>query len=347
MFSGCLCKEETIFSPAKICSSNPWRVSRGQQRIMEESEDIKGSTYLQMWQLLLAQEEGEQAGGKTLNTCREFFALKKVLSLCNTDLGERGSGKAYLLYKVEKLIPHFCNFLSWSVTEWQQHFHVSCWFCFTSSLKTLERRRKNAAEPGFVNCHTGWFLYQKPRPKALRLGAIHGDRGLLCRALYKHPGRAMPVTKDLLSKQRRLRNNSRRIRNQLTSPESHGLVRTPEAEAWRSDFQPSNLLFLTASHLLPLWCLRGVNGTKDNCGWLGIFNYGELYIQAHTRWTWLPPGCPLLALKQLGGCSESDSKVTLTAEMPHKQREEGTAPAKSGCRNTFTSCNTKPKNSLS
>lgn len=38
------------FSPAKICSSNPWRVSRGQQRIMEESEGITGSTYLQMWQ---------------------------------------------------------------------------------------------------------------------------------------------------------------------------------------------------------------------------------------------------------------------------------------------------------
>lgn len=46
---------------------------------MEESEGITGSTYLQMWQLLPAQEEGEKAGGKTLKTCREFFVLKKVL----------------------------------------------------------------------------------------------------------------------------------------------------------------------------------------------------------------------------------------------------------------------------
>lgn len=48
---------------------------------MEESEDVKGSTDLQMWQLLPAQEEGEEAGCKILKTCREFFDLKKVLSL--------------------------------------------------------------------------------------------------------------------------------------------------------------------------------------------------------------------------------------------------------------------------
>lgn len=37
-------------------------------------------------------------------------------------------------------------------------------------------------------------------------------------------GEPSPVTKDLLSKQRRQRKNSRRIRNQLTSPELHDLV---------------------------------------------------------------------------------------------------------------------------
>lgn len=79
---------------------------------MEESEGITGSTYLQMWQLLPAQEEGEKAGGKTLKTCREFFVLKKVLPLCNTELGERGGKKSCLLYKPEKLIPHFCSSLS-------------------------------------------------------------------------------------------------------------------------------------------------------------------------------------------------------------------------------------------
>lgn len=61
---------------------------------MEESEGITGSTYLQMWQLLPAQEEGEKAGGKTLKTCREYFVLKKVLPLCNTELGERGGEKS-------------------------------------------------------------------------------------------------------------------------------------------------------------------------------------------------------------------------------------------------------------
>lgn len=78
--------------------------------MMEEREDIKGSTYLQMWQLLPAQEEGEETGGKTLKTCREFFVLRKVLSLCDTELRERGAEKR--LYKVEKLIPHFCSSLS-------------------------------------------------------------------------------------------------------------------------------------------------------------------------------------------------------------------------------------------
>lgn len=48
---------------------------------MEDSEDIKGSTHLQMWQLLLAREEGEEARGKSLKICREFFVFKDVLSL--------------------------------------------------------------------------------------------------------------------------------------------------------------------------------------------------------------------------------------------------------------------------
>lgn len=75
---------------------------------MEESEDVKGSTDLQMWQLLPAQEEGEKAGGKILKTCREYFVLKKILSLRDTELGEKkGAEKACLLYKAEKLIPHF------------------------------------------------------------------------------------------------------------------------------------------------------------------------------------------------------------------------------------------------
>lgn len=181
-----------------------------------------------MWQLLPAQEEGEEAGGKTLKTCREFFCFEKgFISLWYWAEGKRGGKR---LYKAEKLIPHFCSSLSWSVREGQGHFHISWWCCFMSSLKCLERRRENAAEPDFLSHHTGWFLYQKPGPNALCSAAIHGERGLLCRALYKHPGRAIPVTKDLLSKQRRPRKNSRRIRNQLTSPELHGLVRTPERQ---------------------------------------------------------------------------------------------------------------------
>lgn len=55
-------------------------------------------------------------------------------------------------------------------------------------------------------------------------------------------------------------------------------------------FPAHNLLFLTASHLWPLWCLQGGDDTKDNCVCLGIFNYGELYRQAHTLWTRLPRG---------------------------------------------------------
>lgn len=65
---------------------------------MEESEDVKGSTDLQMWQLLPAQQEGEEAGGKILKTGREFFVLQKVLSLCDAELGEeKGAEKACLL----------------------------------------------------------------------------------------------------------------------------------------------------------------------------------------------------------------------------------------------------------
>lgn len=96
--------------------------------------------------------------------------------------------------------------------------------------------------------------------------------------------------------------------------------RAQSCAVWCSDFQPSNLLFLTASHPLPLWCLQGVNGTKDNCVWLGIFNSWELYIQAHTRWTWLPPGT-VSPPGPKRGCSDRDSKVTFTAEMPFKQRD--------------------------
>lgn len=46
-----------------------------------------------MWQLLLAQEEGEEAGGKNLKICWEFFVFKNVLSLCITELGKRDKKK--------------------------------------------------------------------------------------------------------------------------------------------------------------------------------------------------------------------------------------------------------------
>lgn len=66
---------------------------------MEESEDIKGSTYLQMWQFLPTREAGEEAGGKTLKICWESFVLKKVLSLCDTELGEREAEKGCIRWR--------------------------------------------------------------------------------------------------------------------------------------------------------------------------------------------------------------------------------------------------------
>lgn len=249
-----------------------------------------------------------------------FCLVKGFVSLWYWTGGERGRKR---LYKVENLIPHFCSSLSWSVTEGQQHSHVSWWYCFMSSLKSLERRRKTQQNRVFWTTRRGWCLYQKPGSKALYLGAIHEEQGLLCCALYKHPGTAIPVTKDLLSKQRGQSKNSRRIRNELTSPELHSLVRMPERQ------KPGVLIsspFLTTSHLLLLWCLQGADGTRGN--WLGIFNYWQLYIQAHTRWTRLPPGTvsppgPKTAWRVLGWWLQGD--IHSRNATPAKGREEGTA----------------------
>lgn len=71
MFNGCLCTEETIFPQLKFAPVIPGEfpeVSRESR--MEESEDVKGSTYLQMWQA--RKREGKQEAKKT---CREFFVL--------------------------------------------------------------------------------------------------------------------------------------------------------------------------------------------------------------------------------------------------------------------------------
>lgn len=119
----------------------------------------------------------------------------------------------------------------------------------------------------FVN----WLFRMICAPAACCRGSVFGSHpwgaGPVVPTLSKHPGRATPATKDLLSKQTQQgKNSSRRTRNQLKSEPR-------ETEAWDSDFQPSNLLLLTASSLG-----QGVDGTKENCGWLGIFNYWELYI---------------------------------------------------------------------
>lgn len=296
------------FSPAKICSSNPWRVSRGQQRIMEESEGITGSTYLQMWQPRKKEKKQE---AKPWRHAGNFLFWKRFCLFVILNWGREGGKKACLLYKPEKLTPHFCSSLSWSVTEGQQHFHVSCWCCFTSSLKSLERRRKNAAEPGFLKHHSGWCLYQKPRPKAV-FGSHPWGSGPIVPCTVQTPTESHPLSQRTCSPNRDGRG---RIAGGLEIS-----WRAQSCTIWCSDFQPSNLLFLTASHPLPLWCLQGVNGTKDNCVWLGIFNSWEFYIQAHTRWTWLPPGT-VSPPGPKRGCSDSDSKVTFTAEMPFKQRD--------------------------
>lgn len=149
---------------------------------------------------------------------------------------------------------------------------------------------------------------------------IHGEQGPLCRVLYKHPGRGGPATMDLLSKQRK---NSRRIRNQWTSPELHGLVRTPERHKPGVLIpSPATCSFSWPGHLWPLWCLQGVHGTKDNYRGLVFLTTGS-FAYRHTPSELGCPQrqCPLLALGQLGGCSDGDCKVTFAAEMQSKMSQ--------------------------
>lgn len=142
----------------------------------------------------------------------------------------------------------------------------------------------------------------------------------MCRALYKHPGRATPVTKDLLSKQRK---NSRRIRNQLSSPGLHDLVRTPESQ------KPGVLIPSPAICSFSRPATFGRSDAYRVATALKIIACASVFLTMGNftdRHTPSELGCPegqclLLALRQLGGCSDSGWKVTFRAEMPHKQRD--------------------------
>lgn len=187
------------------------------------------------------------------------FLFSKILSLFVLLSWGKEEKKVSLLCKLEKRIPRFCTSLSQSVEKGPQHCSVSCWWSLTNSPRSSGKRRKNTQRSWAFWSHHAWrFQHQKSPLKALHSGAIIGDRGLLSGAVQTH-SETSPVTKDLLSKQRLPGKTGwgAGIRNELTSSGLHGLEVTPEADAWYSDFQPGNLLFLTGNHFLPVLMLTG------------------------------------------------------------------------------------------
>lgn len=167
MFSGCLCKEETIFPQLKFAPVIPGEFPEVSRESWKKVKALQEAHICRCGSFYQPRKKERKQEAKPWRRAGNFLFWKRFCLFVILNWGREGGKKSCLLYKPEKLIPHFCSSLSWSVTEGQQHFHVSCWCCFTSSLKSLERRRKNAAEPGFLNHHSGWFLYQKPRPKAV------------------------------------------------------------------------------------------------------------------------------------------------------------------------------------
>lgn len=213
-----------------------------------------------------------------------------------------------------------------------------------NSPRSSEKRRKNTQLSwAFWSHHAWWFRYQKSHLKALYLGAVTGDRGLLSGTVQTHSER-WSLSQRTYSPNR----DYEAKRGGGQELETSWLVRGCTVWRWLQRQEPGILLSSPA-----ICCFSQSLFACSNAYWvlttaLKIIVYttwyfkpvGALHIGTPSPstpppsppalpplplpcWTWLPPGTahPLPALRQFGGPSAHDYKVTFTAEMRCKQRE--------------------------
>lgn len=160
---------------------------------------MKGSVYFQIWWLLPAHEEGEEAVGRNLKICWFFCLFACFLTFCLFVL---------LNLEREEKKPICCTGKNHSTFLYFSF--LICWIRATAiprlvlmliySLRSSEWRRENRYQKWvFWSYQTGRFLHQMSLlMKVLYFGAITGDWGLLC--CTNAQGETIHDTKDILSK---------------------------------------------------------------------------------------------------------------------------------------------------
>lgn len=231
-----------------------------------------------------------------------MFFFFKMFCLCITELGERGekNNKACLLCKLGKPVPHFCTSLSWVANKATAFLRLALIPAYQQPEILRKEKGKHTAEPGFL----------KPPHVAISAPGVLSEGSVF----RNHQQRSWPIVPCAV--QTHSEGPSLPQRTYPTNRDYRGNV-AGELEtsclaqgctAGRQRQKPGILISspaICSFSPTTTFCLRGVNGTKDNSVWLGIFNRWQLHIQAHT----LPDSVaardkfPLLAQTQFGGCS--------------------------------------------
>lgn len=252
--------------------------------------------------LLTAQEKGEEAGGETLKIYWECFSFSKCFVFVLLNWGREGKKTTKPVCSVSWGNPFHTSVLLFPELQTrQQHFFDSRWYPLTNSLRSSEGKKgKHTAEPGFL----------KPPHVAISAPGVLSEGSVF----RNHQQRSWPIVPCAV--QTHSEGPSLPQRTYPTNRDYRGNV-AGELEtsclaqgctAGRQRQKPGILISspaICSFSPTTTFCLRGVNGTKDNSVWLGIFNRWQLHIQAHTLLDSVAARdkFPLLAQTQFGGCS--------------------------------------------
>lgn len=297
-FNGC------PFCLAKVCSGNPWRACRGQQRSKGKVRTPKEAHTCRcagFWQPRKRERKQEVKSWKYTGN---VFLFQNVLSLYYWIGRERG----------KKTTKPVCS------VSWGNPFHTSVllfpelsnkatafpWLALIPAYQQPEILRKekgkHAAEPGFL----------KPPHMAISAPGVLSEGSVF----RNHQQRSWPIVPCAVQThsegpslpQRTYPTNRNYRGNVARELETSCLAQGCTAGCGRQRQKPGILISspaICSFSPTTTFCLQGVNGTKDNSVWLGIFNRWQLHIQAHTLLDSVAPRdrFPLLALTQFGGCS--------------------------------------------
>lgn len=268
--------------------------------------------------LLPAQEEGEEAGGEILKIYWEFFCFSKCFVFVLLNWGREGKKTTKPVCSVSWGNPFRISVLLFP--ELSNKATAFPWLALIPTYQQPEMLRKekgkHAAEPGFL----------KPPHMAISAPEVLSE-GSVFRNHQQRLGPIVPCAVQTHSEgpslpQRTYPTNRDYRGNVAGELETSCLAQGCTAGCGRQRQKPGILISspaICSFSPTTTFCLRGVNGTKDNSVWLGIFNRWELHIQAHTLLDsqgQLPPPGPNTVWRVL-----SWDKVTFRAEIQYKERE--------------------------